>query len=109
MLADAIEIWTDAKLRDSVRHVALSRPVPEGETVREYPRRYKMSEDNKFQVLVGKVLTDPLFAAWLSRDPERALQSIGIEPTEEMLEAIAEHRQSLNNLSAAFGGSGDWH
>lgn len=40
--------------------------------------------------LLEKVTADPAFADRLKADPEAALRSIGVEPTPELLEAVAE-------------------
>ena len=41
-----------------------------------------------FEYLASKALFDPAFAQALIDDPAQALKSIGIEPTEALLEAI---------------------
>ena len=41
-----------------------------------------------FEYLAGKALFDPAFAQALLQDPAQALESIGIEPTPELLEAL---------------------
>ena len=41
-----------------------------------------------FEYLAGKVLFDPEFAQALMQDPAQALESIGIEPTPELLDAL---------------------
>ncbi len=41
-----------------------------------------------FEYLAGKALFDPAFAQELLQDPARALESIGIEPTPELIEAL---------------------
>jgi hypothetical protein len=42
-----------------------------------------------FEYLASKVLFDPAFAQALLQDPAPALESIGIEPTQEILDALA--------------------
>jgi len=41
-----------------------------------------------FEYLASKVLFDPAFAQALLQDPSPALESIGIEPTPELLDAL---------------------
>jgi hypothetical protein len=56
-----------------------------------------------FSYLVGKAAFDPEFAGALSEDPPQALRSIGIEPTEEMLEALSRiDTDAIMDLAAAF-------
>ena len=56
------------------------------------------------QQLVTKALNDPAFVKSLVENPTSALQSIGIEPTPEILEALKGiDAASLQKLAAAFG------
>jgi hypothetical protein len=56
------------------------------------------------QQLIAKALNDPAFVKSLIENPAPALQSIGIEPTPELLEAIKGiDAASLQKLAAAFG------
>jgi hypothetical protein len=57
----------------------------------------------EFSYLVGKAAFDPEFAKRLSVDPAEALRSIGIDPTEEMLEALGRvDTKAIKDLAAAF-------
>ena len=44
----------------------------------------------EIDALLAKVTADPSFADRLKADPESALRSIGVEPTADLLEAVAE-------------------
>ncbi|HSL27330.1 MAG TPA: Os1348 family NHLP clan protein [Acidimicrobiia bacterium] len=56
-----------------------------------------------FSYLVGKAAFDPEFASALAENPPQALRSIGIEPTEEMLEALRRiDTDAIMDLAAAF-------
>jgi hypothetical protein len=66
------------------------------------------SSGSNFHKLLGRGLTDYEFRETLM-DPERqaqALESMGIEPTEEVLEALNGAIEALNNLarSETLGG-----
>jgi len=53
--------------------------------------------------VVGKAAFDEAFAEALASDPAAALRSIGIEPTDEMLAALAEiDAESIQRLAKAF-------
>ena len=57
-----------------------------------------------FQTLVGKALSDEEFAAALVEDPEATLRQAGIEPTDEMLEALKGiDVEAVKKLATAFG------
>jgi hypothetical protein len=57
-----------------------------------------------FETLVGKALADEEFAAAVVENPEAALRQAGIEPTDEMLEALnGIDVEAVKNLAAAFG------
>ena len=57
-----------------------------------------------FQTLVGKTLSDEEFAAALVESPEATLRQAGIEPTDEMLEALKGiDVEAVKNLAATFG------
>jgi len=51
-----------------------------------------------FEYLAGKALFDPAFAQELLQDPARALESIGIEPTPELLAAL--QNVDMNSIMA---------
>lgn len=58
---------------------------------------------SKFHALLGKALTDHEFRAALM-DPEQqayALESMGIEPTAEVLEALNSSIDALNGLASS--------
>ncbi|HUO46677.1 MAG TPA: Os1348 family NHLP clan protein [Acidimicrobiia bacterium] len=56
-----------------------------------------------FNFLVGKAAFDPEFAGALSEDPPGALRSIGIEPTDEILNALKRiDTEAIKALAAAF-------
>ena len=52
-----------------------------------------MSDDRTegIESIIGKAAFDDAFAEALKEDPEAALRGIGIEPTDEMLEALGEN------------------
>ena len=53
--------------------------------------------------VVGKAAFDESFAEALAADPAAALESIGIEPTDEMLAALDEvDAASIQRLAKAF-------
>ena len=53
--------------------------------------------------VVGKAASDPEFAEELLANPEDALRSIGIEPTEEMIAALRDvDVDSLRRVAEAF-------
>ena len=57
-----------------------------------------------FQTLVGRALSDEQFIRALVDDPRTALLDVGIEPTPELLDALAGlDLESLQTLAAAFG------
>ena len=57
-----------------------------------------------FQTLVGKTLSDEEFAAALVESPEATLRQAGIEPTDEMIEALKGiDVEAVKKLAAAFG------
>jgi hypothetical protein len=58
-----------------------------------------------FQNLVQKVMSDDVFAANLSKDPEGALKSAGITPTGELLDALkGVDVGSIRKLAVTFKG-----
>ena len=64
-----------------------------------------MSDDRTegIESIIGKAAFDDAFAEALKEDPEAALRGIGIEPTDEMLEALGEiDPESLEKLAKAF-------
>ena len=61
-----------------------------------------MSAD--LQLLIGKILTEQGFAQALAEDPEKALKDADIEPTVDLLDALAGvDPEALRNLAASFG------
>ena len=57
-----------------------------------------------FQALVGKALSDEAFTKKLVESPEEALKEAGVEPTEEVLDALEGlDVESVKKLAAAFG------
>jgi hypothetical protein len=59
--------------------------------------------DQSFESVVGRAAFDESFAKALAADPAAALQSIGVEPTDELLEALGTiDAGSLINLAKAF-------
>lgn len=53
--------------------------------------------------VVGRAAFDETFAEALTTDPRAALESVGIEPTDEMLEALSTiDAESLQKLAKAF-------
>ena len=62
---------------------------------------------SQFYAIVGWALTDAEFRAELVEPETRegALMKIGIEPTQEVLDALAHAITSVDTLSAAFGAS----
>ena len=65
-----------------------------------------MENARSFDFFVNKCLKDEMFMNQLHENPEKAFQSIGIEPTEELLEALKEimenHKDPLINLAMLF-------
>ena len=61
-------------------------------------------KDNLKQVLL-KAMQDMDFAVQLKRDPTRALNSIGIAPTPERLDALSKALDSLALADYWFGGA----
>ncbi len=54
--------------------------------------------------LVGRALTDESFVQALVDDPEGTLREAGIEPTDEILDALRDvDVDMVKNLAAAFG------
>lgn len=59
------------------------------------------------QTLVGRALSDYSFAESLLAAPEKVLQENGIEPTDEIIEALNDiNIEDLQKLAAAFGEEG---
>ncbi len=59
------------------------------------------------QTLVGKALSDDRFAELLLANPEEVLKANGIEPTDEIIEALNDiDVEELRKLAAAFGEEG---
>lgn len=56
-----------------------------------------------FSTLVTKVISDDAFAATLVGNPEQALRGAGIQPTDEMLDALkGVDVASIKQLASAF-------
>ena len=61
-----------------------------------------MSAD--LQLLIGKILTQEGFAQALAENPEKTLREANIEPTVDLLEALADvDAESLRGLASSFG------
>lgn len=59
------------------------------------------------QTLVGRALSDPNFAESLLAEPEKVLQAHGIQPTNEIIEALNDiDIEGLQQLATAFGEEG---
>lgn len=59
------------------------------------------------QTLVGKALSDDTFAEKLLSDPITILKDNGIEPTDEIVDALNDiDVEELRKLAAAFGEEG---
>jgi hypothetical protein len=59
------------------------------------------------ETLVGRALSDYSFAESLLADPEKVLQENGIEPTDEIIEALNDiDVEGLQKLATAFGEEG---
>jgi hypothetical protein len=55
------------------------------------------------QDIVGKALTDRQFCSALIAEPEKTLRAHGVEPTQEMIEALeALDEAAVQKLAAAF-------
>ncbi len=55
------------------------------------------------QDIVGKALTDRQFCSALIAEPEKTLRAHGVEPTQEMIEALqALDETAVQKLAAAF-------
>jgi hypothetical protein len=55
------------------------------------------------EALVKRVLTDDAFAQALVEHPEETLREVGVEPTPEMLEALANvDVEAVRKLAASF-------
>ena len=68
----------------------------------------KGEEKFTFRYLATKVLYDEQFSILLHNDPKEALQSIGIEATEEILEALKTvDKESIQRVAEAFSDYGE--
>lgn len=64
----------------------------------------RSGDPSQFTYLVGKAAFDPTFAERLRTDPEEALRQAGIEPTDEVLDALDEvNLDSIERLAGALG------
>ena len=61
----------------------------------------------QFEVLYHKVLTDPQFREELRFHPHEALQSIGINPTPEVLSLLKNVETAVGALSTDLDGPSD--
>lgn len=63
-----------------------------------------MDKETAAQLLVGKIMLDPEYLEELMRNPQEALEEIGIEnPTEGMIEAIKGlEAEAVQNIAKAF-------
>jgi len=69
-----------------------------------------MAEGDKFHALVGKALNDPNFRAQHTSgdkgDQEKALRSVGIEPTQDVMDKLASSTAAVDDLAQHLGGGG---
>lgn len=63
--------------------------------------------ENQYQRLYDRVLIDSGFRRMLARNPEEALRTIGIEPTEQILRAIRSIKSEVEKLEDIFGDGGE--
>jgi len=56
-----------------------------------------------FQQLYARALSDDDFRRQLAEDPKAALTSLGIEPTDELLEAIEDAIEGVRDAQAILG------
>jgi hypothetical protein len=57
-----------------------------------------------FQTLINKVMSDGEFAKTLAADPAKALKTMGVDATPEMVDALkGVDAAALKNLAASFG------
>jgi len=61
---------------------------------------------SQFQDLYAKVLSDSDFRSYLVSDPSDALESVGISPTPEILDALQVVIDSVTALGADIDGAG---
>jgi hypothetical protein len=62
---------------------------------------------NQYQQLYDRVLVDSGFRRMLASNPEEALRTIGIEPTEQILHAIKSIKRDVEKLEDIFGDGGE--
>jgi hypothetical protein len=58
---------------------------------------------SEYRKLYNEVLGNPEFREKLDRHPKEALESIGIDPTPEILEGVNNALKALKELQADFG------
>jgi hypothetical protein len=65
------------------------------------------SDDSQFYAIVGRALADPDFRSRLTEPSTQAeaLKEAGVEPTGEVLEALANAVKSLDTLAQSFNPS----
>lgn len=60
----------------------------------------------QYELLVAKIVMDSGFAEMFHSDLEAALNSIGIEPTKELLEALSGvDYEAIKRVASAIGGN----
>ena len=62
---------------------------------------------NQYQRLYDRVLVDSKFRKLLASDPEKALRSIDIEPTKQILRALKSIKSDVEKLEDIFGDGGE--
>jgi hypothetical protein len=62
---------------------------------------------NQYQRLYDRVLVDSEFRRMLASDPEKALRTIDIEPTEQILHALKSIKRDVEKLEDIFGDGGE--
>jgi len=62
---------------------------------------------SQFEKLYHKVLSDAQFRKELIENPGRALESLEIEPTPEILHAIKQLEEAVHRLEVDLGGPSD--
>lgn len=56
------------------------------------------------QTILGKAISDPAFCDRLAASPEATLREAGVEPTQEMIDALKElDPDQIRKVAAAFG------
>jgi len=61
-------------------------------------------QEAAFYALIGRAIVDPDFRQQLrGGDPHAALKSIGIEPTDDLVNAVGQAMGEVDRLSSQFG------